>query len=368
MERLLQQTEETNGGIMKKILLLVVLTLNVFTVKIKEAFKDPVQTDAKSAEFSANCSSVFGLMGMSPAKINTFGSFKEVKVDWFWGKDSIQDNIAVEFNPFWYIFFANMNHKKYQELPYLAKKVGDVALSIGNKKVGTNHDFGIALNFNLYKKADPVCDKKLLKDIKSVVNRMDLLRVIAKKEIMLDMASGASKAKLKAELVDLKNELHTRTTEEEAKIAKIIYNYKSENWNQNFINLGSGYIFAYHLTSDLKLTPMNHSVAIWLHTGFPIKNFCLVSILNRYYFNDLICNGINFRFGSSEIKNVFIETLAYNNIKDGDLSYYNINFGGITPLSKKKKDMKLSLGFNFVFDNTFSLTEIRPTYNFNLGF
>ena len=45
---------------------------------------DLVNSKLDSAEFHENTSTVFGLIGASPSSINTFGSMKEVKIDWFY--------------------------------------------------------------------------------------------------------------------------------------------------------------------------------------------------------------------------------------------------------------------------------------------
>ena len=342
------------------IFILLLLSLSAF-------IQSPVKTDLKSAEFNANCSTAFGLLDMSPAVINSFGSYKEVKVDWFWKDNKIQDNIAVEFAPFWYLFYNKMNYSTFEKLPYLLKKVSDITFSLGNKRISTNYNFGLALNINLYKQADPICDTNLIEMTK--VKRTDeekaVMRLIMKKEMKLDFIDDPiQKLKLKEEISALEDKLDIITEKQQVANKKIIADYKKKNWNKIFVNIGVGNVFHYHLSPAYNLTPLNNTVVVWLHHGYPLGELALISILTRFYFTQLICNGVNVRFGESDVKNAFIEVLSYNNFVDRTLTHYDLNIGGVTPV----KDFKISLGFKFVFDHEMQLKELVPTYNFNLGF
>jgi len=343
---------------MKKLLLLLLIIPQLYTAP---KFK-LVQEQSQSAEFHANTSTAFSLLDASPAIINTFGSYKEIKFDWFYKDNKIQDNIAIELQPFWLIFFKHVNYQTYINLPYLVQRLGDTSFSLGQKKVGLNNHFSYALNINLYKQADPINDPKLTKDLKSVfsVREKQIMRELMRKEMMFDMVDASKKSQLQSEIQYLNDQLDNITETELINTAKIIAQYKKNNWNKGFLNVGVGQMLIYNLDNNFIL--LNSTVAVWIHYGMPIKKIGLLSVLHRYYINDILYNGINVRFGESELKNIFTEILHSINKTD---TYYNFNFGGTTIIKKK---YMVSLGFKFKFSDKLKLIELTPTYNFNLGF
>lgn len=348
---------------MKKLFIILLITSSLIYSKVKFGI---VQEQAQSAEFHGNTSTAFALLNASPAVINTFGSYKEIKFDWFYKDNKIQDNFAIELQPFWLLLFKHVSYQSYIKLPYLVQRLSDTGLSLGQKKVGDNYHFSSALNVNIYRQANPITDKKLKDQLKSVftVREKSLMIEMMKKEMMLDMTDDINrKMLLKNDIKDLDNELNQITETERIKSAKIIATYKANNWNKGFINIGGGNIFVYSMINN-NFQSLNNNMAFWLHYGVPIKKIGIFSGLHRYYIKGSLCNGVNVRFGSSDLKNVFTEVLHVYYIKDNKIEY-DFNIGG-TLLIKKK--YMLSLGFKFKFNDKIKLIELMPTYNLNLGF
>ena len=331
-------------------------------------FNSPVEEQARSAEFSANTSTAFSLLDMSPATINTFGSAKEIKVDWFMKDRKIVDNIAVEILPIWMIFFRNVNMQEYRELPYIVRKLGDIKFSMGNKKALTNHNFGVAVNFNLFSQAEPSMDTNLLAQIKAIVSEKErkLFRESMRLEMALEMAPIAEKSSIQSRIDAIDDELSILSEKEQARLKRVVEDYKRKNWNKAFVNIGAGNVTSYYLSDDYsKFELFGNTWIFWLHYGFPIKEHMQLLMLNRYYTSRQMCNGLNLRVGGSDERNVFTEFLAYTDFTKKGLTTYVIGVGGSV---KFKKKYFISLGFKFGFSDKFKLKEITPSYNLNLGF
>lgn len=343
---------------MKK--LLIILTILSFLVA-----NDKTKA-MESANFNENTSTAFALLGVAPATINNFGSAKEIKLDWFYKDGKLMDNIAIECKPFWYGFFRKVDYKKYRNLRYIVKKLGDTSVSAGLKTVDTtNRYMAVAVNLNLYKKADPLTDTNLLAQVNTVYS--DREKEVLKKSTILEMqyemeGDPKKKATLKKEINFLNAELEKLTTQEEARVAKIIEEYRIINWNKSFINLGYGFTMNFSFineTKDFKYIKGNGNNIIWLHSGFPIKKAILVSLLNRYSFNNKIfCNGFNFRVKLNKLNTFFLEFVSYNSIISKTGHSYEISFGG----NFKIKKLHFGLGFKTDFNYQFEFQKITPKY------
>jgi len=338
----------------------LIVALLVLCMAYGGPIQAPVKETLESSEFSSETSTVFGLLEVSPAVINTFGSVKELKIDWFFKDNKIADNMAIEVQPIWLLAFRKINYLEYSQLPYIARKLGDMTLSLGNRGGATNR-MGVACSLNLYQQADPRCDLNLMAEIKAVLSEREerLMRQITDLRVKQMMASDSSKkADLGAEIKDLSEAVDKLSDQEKARNDKLIAEYRRANWNKAFVNLCGGYILSY-LPKSYKV--VGNTGAVWLHCGVPMGKVGLLSVLHRYLTSGFMCHGLNVRVGTDRFR-LFGEFLAY--LRKGS-SWYAVNTGGAFSIKRK---IRISLGFKFELDKAFDLIKITPSYNFNLGF
>lgn len=322
---------------------------------------------AESANFNEETTTAFSILGISPATINNFGSAKEIKADWFYKNGNLVDTIAIEFKPLWYIILKDKNYQEYKEMNYLSKKLSDTSLSIGmDTKNETNRRAALSLNINIFKKADPLLDEKLLHEINSVYLKREkyVLKEILKKEMELQIAGSESeKDSIKKVLEELNKELEVLSENEAARVEKIISTYKKNNWNNSFINIGYGNLQSFvfnNSNNDFRLDLRDLKNVVWLHYGFPIYDTVLVSFLNRGYLNESkLLNGVNARFYIDEKNTFFLEFINTLQFKIIEETEYNFAFGG----SFKIKKAIINLGFTLYLDNKFSYVNLNPKYD-----
>ena len=305
-------------------------------------------------EFNSPGTTIYPLLGFAPSQINYFGTYKDFRADWIYNNNGIAENIAIESNPLWIIFFRKVSYQDYISMSYILRKCADISLSIGNRVVvNENYKFGAGVNVNIYKQHTPSLDIDLVTKINNLV--------IDKKSYLMNQYVTYKMSGDKAKASEMKIKLKDVTREIEAEKIKLIDEYKNKHWNSGYVNVGYAFIFDYFLANTYKeFRYKTNEHVVWLHTGHGIKNKVHFSELIRYHwYEKKIIAGINIRIGNNEKKHLYIEYLAsyINNID------HHMNIGLVTDIKEK---IFLNVGLNLSYGKKLDMFKPEVKINFNL--
>jgi len=335
-----------------------ILVLNLLVSFLFAQPNIPKQLD--SVWFNESSSTIFGVMNKTPSTINTFSILKEFKVDWIVKDSTLNPSISLEFAPLWVTVFKGVNYKEYARLPYPIRRLSDMTLSVGNFKSGTNGIAGYAIRYNIFNNHNPAEDKKLMLKIERIysVREQELIEQITLKEIQKEFGGVGTNG----DLAQMEAELKAIQDAESRKIGKMLDEFRSNNWNAAFMNIGWGQTIEYSLPSGDYDTfkPGTNMYCVWLQTGFGLGKIGMVSVLNRWKIDDRLENGINIRMGI-EKQNFFIEYIN-DFILSGDMKHL-INFGGSFNIKNK---FFANIGLRITVGTGAKFEMFQPIINVNM--
>lgn len=310
----------------------------------------------KSLEFSPNSSSIFGVMGLSPSQVNTFGSAKDFHVDWVLANGTVSPNIAIEMNPIWFLAFRGVSYMKYTNMNYFVRHIlGEAKLSVGNALAdGTKGKVGLALKFNLYQQADPLNDRVLASNLepKNLEERRKLVDQITMLQLMKIYKTNSGGLNVDSSIAVLKAKLEDIEIAETLRIKGILTNYATRNWNKAYVDVGYGFYMDYLLDGTnnyASFVATSTNSVIWIAAGFGIGKFAQVSFLDRYNINTTnMLAGINIKLGTLANKNGFLEYCPTFNLGSTNvIQSHLINFGGTYQFNPK---FTLTLGLKVTYE------------------
>jgi len=322
--------------------------------------------DLESLEFESQNTQIFSILGVSTKNISYPGNIKDLKMDMFLDtKQNLQANIALEFPPIWKLFFKNKSYKDIIEMPYMVRCTKDLLLSIGNVLIeGTNYRFGSSITYPIYKQNDISFQNNLLERDKGIQEKIS----ISQKELQdLRFEYIFEKSKETEKKIDHKiKEINLLEKQEQILYDKKIEDFKKENWNSTYLEVGYAFVLDYNLHIKNKQIGFNHiNNVIFLKSGYKIGKIGQISLLNRFTFGKISPTayiGGNVTFGKNEKLNMFVEYFIDYSLQDSKINSHVVNFG--TGFHIKEKHF-INFGLTITIGTNNKVTVI-PNYLINV--
>jgi hypothetical protein len=356
---------------MKKSLIIFLIPFSFLSSNdIKDIFVlDKVQKTEgliQSSELTSYSTTIFPILGSTPAKINNCGNFKSVKLDWFISANMLKPDIAVELYPLWYLIFKNKSYLEYKEMNYFVRKLSDFNISVGTKNDGTNSLLGVSLCYPIYRKADPMVDTNLISSLEIPFSQEEKT---LRRQLTRSLVSEQT-VEVTNQIREIEGKLDKINKDKDKLREEIIKNYREDNWNKEFVNICFANITKYYLSQDYsKFAFITNISYFWVHAGFGISKILLNTFITKFSTTYDFENGINIRIAKNEDFSFFIEGLLDSNLKHKKdyfkLATYRINTGFNVKMIKLKMIVGLGIKIEIKEDN---LVHLRPSFSFNNKF
>jgi hypothetical protein len=259
---------------------------------------------------------VFSLLGVNPEIVSRPSDIKEFKVDWRIKNYKIAPDLALEFQPLWWLYYRKKGLDSYQQASSFDKVLSSASLSFATAKMdGLNH-MGMALKLNLYKEFDPYLDQRLQEDYELMEEE-----VIAPLQMELD--SLLIELRITQDM-ELRKELLTTIEDKEAEIEhqrkylmdefqRMGVEFVREKWNMDMLDVAFGLVNKYDNGGLDSLKMRYAGYGIWMNGAKGLgKNSLLTGMLrlNRIGSNTDFLMGISYRYGTEKF-NVFAELVLH---------------------------------------------------------
>src|SRR5262245_7600478 len=138
------------------LIILIFLRVNIFAQSTTDT-----TAIAKATELSVPTSGAFTLLGGKPTEVTTPGFSKDVKLDYFITKFSLNPNIAFDFQPVWLLGLKHKNAREYGDMQYWKRLLSTANVSLGTKTDNDSvHHLAASLKLSFHH--DPMADEKYL--------------------------------------------------------------------------------------------------------------------------------------------------------------------------------------------------------------
>lgn len=270
-------------------------------------------------------SPAFSLLGVNPEIITRPSDIKEFKVDWRIKNYKVAPDLALEFQPLWWLYYRKKGLQAYHKATPFQRILSTASLSLATAKIdGLNH-MGTAIKFNLYKAFDPFLDKSL--EVEYEKMKAEVLTPLYGE---LDSLFLEFKfAKTDTTRARLKEELEVKEMEIEGIQKGLMDEYQwmgselaKQKWNTDMIDVAFGLVNKYDNAAFDSLNMQYAGFGIWVNGAKGLGKSSLLTGMarfNRIGQNNNLLLGASYRYGSEKF-NVFVE-LVYqrlgNNFENG---------------------------------------------------
>lgn len=333
----------------------------------------------KATELTIPSSGAFNLMGVNPALVSRPGFTKDFSISNFIKDGKLLDDIALDAQPFWVLFFKNKSINDYQsdKLKYL-RFLSHINVSLGTTKKNDLRKFAWSGKITLQK--DPMMDKVYVAQIEKMTEDLGFNKVkgflafeIDGLEQQVDAEQNPVKADSLRQLLKIKQaaleSLHENVTKAvlEAK-KKLAQKYIEEHWADPVVDIGAGQVFNYNTPTLDSINFSTDGVGVWINPAIGIKlsknpeanKIQLAGLLKyiRIGGNDDIYAGANIRYGNGKV-NAFAE---YIYEKNGKRETNTVAYGLTYKIDNKKI---IEVGLRHLLDNKFQLKNFYPAVSLN---
>lgn len=345
----------------------------------------------KATEFNIPASGAFTLLGGKPSEVTTPGFTKDIKLDYFVNKFSLNPNIAFDFQPVWLFGFKNMSWSDYRRTSAVARFLSTANISLGTRQDNDSiHHLAYSLKFTIQSK-DPLHDKDYRDGIRNVLSEilknreaaeLPLSMAIMKKTNQikrLDKEADAESIRMLNKSIDsLANKMNALLDVSQEELEKAVKEYAEQyiakNRQRFKMDVGVGQLNTYQNAELPKLGMNKQGIGLWLNPswGFtPAKVFdknnqkntdkVIFSGLIKYIKTDSVnlqYYGGNIRYGTSHI-DLFAEYIYVNN---AGILAQTIAYGGSYKLGSNKL---IEFGLRTNYDKDFNFSSMTPVISFN---
>jgi hypothetical protein len=333
---------------------------------------------AEATELSIPTSGAFNLMNVNPTTVGRPGFMKDFTLNSFIKDGKLLDDIALDAQPFWILFFKHKNLTQYQKLPLIARLFGNLNFSLGTTKKKDYRQLAYSGKITLRK--DPLMDQAYINELEDMTAKLgqNELKLALRMEIdrLTDLAKDPAYAPKKDSLNALikAKKLAFGTLDETIAPAvikakkKLAEKYIEDHWTDWVCDIGGGNVYNYY-TPTLDSVQFNtNGFGAWINPakGFKMSNNenagkLMLTALFRWIQLDGKDNsyaGMNLRYGKANI-NGFVEYIYENKNK---AESHVIAYGATYKIDNKKA---IEFGLRHQLDKNFQLNYLIPTISIN---
>jgi hypothetical protein len=190
----------------------------------------------------------------------------------------LNPNLAIEAKPFWEILYNRKNLSKYQNAPFILRKLASIDVSFGTVQNEQNdRRLGFAIKMNIVRGKDPLLQKDLYTEIieRYRLEKEQLEVQLKEFEEALDTASSILlKPAIRQQIKSTTEQLNTINSRRQSEINEAAKVFVAENWNSPTLDIAFGKIYTYKTDSAGSLVSLrlnrNTGWGIWVNGGFGI--------------------------------------------------------------------------------------------------